>query len=235
MTWDDGLSSRTKDFVRRGMAMDTQATRVAPRAFLLLGQAGEKQFHNQPDHWALLAEIMRAASLSSRVISDDLADLNPANLARFDVLLNFSTDLEASDEQMGALLDEVRGGTGFVGLHAATATFRSSQAYHGMIGSWFGRHDPIKTFRVEITEPDHPVTAGVSAFEIEDELYELKDVVADIHVLAHAEGHPMVYTRQYGLGRVCYIAPGHDRRSLGRPEYAQLVDQAIRWVARPSP
>ena len=35
-------------------------------------------------------------------------------------------------------------------------------------------------------------------------------------------------------GRVCYIAPGHDQRALGRPEYAQLFNQAIAWAARRS-
>ena len=68
---------------------------VAPRAFLLLGQAGERQFHNTADHWSLLAGILREIDLSARVISDDLSDLNPENLARFDVILNFSTDLVA--------------------------------------------------------------------------------------------------------------------------------------------
>ena len=55
---------------------------------------------------------------------------------------------------------------------------------------------------------------------------------ADIVALAHAEGFPMVYVRHYGAGRVCYIAPGHDARTLSRPEYARLVRQAIAWAAR---
>jgi type 1 glutamine amidotransferase len=206
----------------------------APRAFLLTGQGRGRDFHNTPDHWALLAQLLRAADLSARVISDDLDDLNPANLARFDVILNFSTDLEPTHSQVAALLDAVRGGTGYVGLHAATATFRGHDEYHALVGSWFNRHDPIKRFRVEIDDADHPVTAGVPSFETEDELYELRDVLPDARVLASAEGWPQVYVRQYDAGRVVYIAPGHDRRTLARPEYAQLLHQAIRWAARSS-
>src|SRR3712207_6417255 len=191
----------------------------APRAFLLMGQAGPKQFHNQPEHWSLLAGILRAADLAARVITDDLACLRPDYLAQFDVLLNFSTDLVASEAQVRALVDAVAGGIGYVGLHAATATFRDSTAYHGLIGSWFARHPLIRSFTVEPCPPEHPVTAGIPAFEVEDERYELKDVLDDITVLARAEGHPMVYVRQHGRGRVCYIAPGHDHRSLSRPEY----------------
>ena len=207
---------------------------MPPRAFLLMGQAGERQFHNQPEHWEALAGILRAADLAARVISDDLGDLNATNLARFDVLLNFSTDLEPTEEQLGALLDAVRGGIGYVGLHAATATFRASDEYCRLVGSRFERHPPIKHFTVEVVDREHPVTAGVPDFEVEDERYELKDVDPELRVLARAEGHPSVYVKSYGAGRVCYVATGHDRRALGHPAHAQLVRQAIAWVARPA-
>lgn len=206
-----------------------------PRALLLMGQAtaGGKQFHNQPEHWALLAGILRAAELRATVITDDLADLTAANLARFDVLLNFSTDLVASEEQLGALIGAVEAGAGFVGLHAANATFRASDEYAAMVGSRFARHPPIKRFTVEIVDTSHPVTAGIDSFEVEDERYELKDEAPDLRVLASAEGHPSVYVRQHGRGRVCYIALGHDRRTLELAPYAHLVRQAIQWAARP--
>lgn len=206
----------------------------APRALLLMGQAtgGDRQFHNQPEHWGLLAGILRTADLAAAVITDDLADLTPANLARFDVLVNFSTDLVGTDEQLGALLGAVEAGAGFVGLHAANATFRASDSYAAMVGSRFARHPPIKRFAIEILDRNHPVTAGLESFEVEDERYELKDEATDVRVLARAEGHASVYVRQHRRGRVCYIAPGHDRRTLELPQYAQLVRQAIAWAAR---
>lgn len=207
-------------------------TGTPPRAFLLLGQAGARQFHNQPEHWAWLASILRSADLGARVIVDDPAWLRADMLAMFDVLLNFSTDYEADETRMRALSEAVRGGIGYVGLHAATATFRGNATYHALVGSWFDRHPPIRSFTVEPTAPEHPVMAGIGTFEIEDERYELRDLLPDVEVLARAEGHPMVYVRQHGRGRVCYIAPGHDHRTLSRPEYAQLVHQAITWVAR---
>jgi uncharacterized protein len=205
----------------------------APRALLLMGQQtrGDRQYHNQPEHWALLAAILRGADLAARVISDDMADLGAASLARFDVILNFSTDLVASDQQLAPLLEAVAGGTGFVGLHAASATFQASDAYAAMVGSRFARHPPIKRYTVEILDREHPVTAGLESFEVEDERYELKDEAADRLVLARAEGHAAVYVRQHGRGRVCYVAPGHDRRTLELPSYARLVCQAIAWAA----
>ena len=203
-----------------------------PRALLLLGQAGERQFHNSPDHWAALAGLLRDLDLGLRVITDDVAELNESNLSRFDLVLNYSTGYDATPEQIDALLGAISRGVGFVGLHAATSTFKSSAAYLAMIGGRFLRHPPFGRFTVEVVDSSHPVTRGLSDFEIDDERYELVDVVAGLNVLARNEGHPMVYTTQHGDGRVCYIALGHDRRSLGTPVYAQLLDQAVSWVTR---
>ena len=215
----------------------------APRALLLLGQNPEqaRQFHNQPEHWAHLAAHLRAAELSARVIADDLSILNPTDLARFDVILNYTTGLAATDSQIDALLDAVHGGIGYLGLHAATVTFTQHARYLAMIGARFQRHDPIKRFAVRFVDRDHPISQGLDDYEHEDELYELtadyenpKNLIAvtGVRVLAEADGHPMVYVKQHGAGRVAYLASGHDARSLAHPTYRALFTRAIAWAAR---
>jgi uncharacterized protein len=85
----------------------------------------------------------------------------------------------------------------------------------------------------------HPITRGLQDYDHEDELYELTADFVDrqnvvplsgMRVLAEAEGHPMVYVKQYGSGRVAYLASGHDARSLDHPTYRVLFTRAIDWV-----
>lgn len=214
----------------------------APRALLLMGQPPEqRQFHNQPEHWGLLAEHLRAAELSTRVITDDLSILNPRDLAGFDVLLNYSSGLQPTDEQTAALLGAIEAGTGFVGLHGATAGFVNQPAYLAMLGARFRRHDPLKHFTIHFVDRDHPISAGLDDYEHDDELYELTaDVVnrdnvvplSGVRVLAEADGHPMVYVKTCGAGRVAYLASGHDRRALSCPTYRTLFTRAVAWAAR---
>ena len=117
----------------------------------------------------------------------------------------------------------------------------------------------IKRFLVHIEEPSHPIVAGVSDFEIEDELFEIggdtsrfeaftaafrdrgwaEDVMrlgagpllSDVTVLASAENRPLLYTRLFGEGRVHYNALGHDQRALRNDSYRRLVLQGVRWAA----
>ncbi|MBI2939976.1 MAG: sulfatase-like hydrolase/transferase, partial [Chloroflexi bacterium] len=161
-------------------------------------------------------------------------------------------------EQVGALLGAIEEGKGFVGIHGATATFWNAPVYLVMLGSRFLRHDPFKTFTVTVDDRTHPITAGIEDFEIGDELYEQGGNVAefavlaaelakgrpsrelrrlgegplgpDIHVLASAEGHPLLYVKSFGKGRVHYNALGHDARAINHPTFQRLVLQAIDWA-----
>jgi type 1 glutamine amidotransferase len=210
---------------------------ASPRVVLLMGGA---EYHSEAQHRdAFLDRSGSHVALSlqisdtklSVVIDDSLAALTPAFLAQFDVIANYTTFLEPTVEQVDALITAVEGGKGYVGIHGATATFWNSPRYLNLIGTKFVRHDPYKVFRVEITDPHHPITAGVSSFDVEDELYECEGDFSRLHVLIEAEGHPLAYTRSVGRGRVFYIALGHDQQALRNPNVKRLLRQGILWAA----
>lgn len=226
------------------------------RGLLLIGGA---DYHNQPFHTAELAGIIAGEAGIDLRITDDLAVLDPAVLADYRVLINWSTFVKPTPGQVSALLGAVEGGLGFLGIHGATATFWNSAPYLRMIGTRFVRHDPYKQFTVKIDDRNHPITAGTEDFEVEDELYELGGdgsglqlladgvnqgrplselreygdgpLPADLHVLASAEGHPLLYTKHFGQGRIHYNALGHDGKTLGNPNFRRLIRQGLAWVA----
>jgi type 1 glutamine amidotransferase len=226
------------------------------RALLLTGGA---EYHNRTFHVAELAGILAGEAGADLRITDDLGVLSGEVLTQFDALVNWSTFVKPSPAQVEALIGAVEGGLGLFPLHAGNATFWNSAPYLTMIGSRFVRHDPYKLFKVEIDDPSHPITAGVEDFEVEDELYEvggdaegfkkLADGVAqgrpnselrelgdgplpaDLRVLASAEGHPLLYVKTFGRGRIHYNALGHDTKALTHPSFRQLVRQGLAWVA----
>ncbi len=229
---------------------------MTTRALLLVGGP---DYHNQPEHYAELAGILAGEGGIDLRITADLDTLNPTTLAEYDAVINWSTFVQPTPAQVDALLAAIEGGLGFFAIHGGSATFWNSAPYLTMLGSRFIQHDPYKEFLVEIDDPTHPITAGIQNFLIEDELYEqggkVDDFVAfaaavtaqspyggevkslgegplsnDIQILASAEGHPLVYVREWGKGRVHYNALGHDGKALTNPNFRTLVLQGYAWV-----
>ena len=120
--------------------------------------------------------------------------------------------------------------------------------YLKMIGGWW-TEDPPKTghaprhcFSVKIVDRDHPVTQGLKeSFTVSDELYHSHRMADGVHVLATAfddpsnggtgKDEPMIWTNQYGSGRVLYNALGHDVAAMQEPGFVATFARGTEWVA----
>ncbi len=163
---------------------------------------------------------------------DVLAD----GLGRYHVVL-FYTDVGVlTDAQAAGLLDYIREGGGFFGLHTAAASFRECAGYHEMLNGFFNGHSPYMDFTVNITDSAHPITEGLSDFEVKDELYYLKHNSGASHHLMHAydvtkdETHVMAFHHQYGQGRVFYFALGHDMAVLENRSFQEIIRRGALWA-----
>lgn len=229
-------------------------------AIRVLLLTGGPDYHNQAFHYAELAGIVAGEAGADVRITPDLDVLNAVTLSEYQAIINWSTFLQPTPGQVAALRSAVEAGLGLFALHGGAATFWNSSAYLEMLGCRFMRHDPYKEFLVEVEAPGHPIMRGIEDFRIEDELYELGGntaeferfassitagnpyggelaglgegpLASDIEVLASAEGHPLLYTKMYGKGRVHYNALGHDEKALTHPGFRRLVVQGLAWVA----
>lgn len=224
-----------------------------PRA-LLLTHGGHGRL---PNNRAILEDLLIHQARLDLVTDDENTELTADRLKDYALVINYSgyrAVPEVTDEQVTALTEAVDGGTPYIALHVATLPWKAQLDYmerHGgwpehpapddllspaqlryleMTGSAFTGHPPIAIFPVHITAPQHPITAGVADFEIEDELYQLGGDRAALTVLAEAGGQPLLYVRTWGRGRVHYNALGHDQRALSHPSYQRLLVQAVGWA-----
>ena len=144
----------------------------------------------------------------------------------------FHDDLTPEREQ--GLLQFVRNGGGFVGIHSATDSFRGSRAYVEMLNGEFLTHPEHHEFKVTITPNSHYLTTRMPDFNVYDEMYHLQNFdPAKCTVLAQTQWlgkqMPMAYTRNYGDGRVVYLANGHTMQAWHHPEFQKLLIRAIAW------
>ena len=118
----------------------------------------------------------------------------------------------------------VRGGKGFVALHAADNAFPGWVEYEKMLALLWREgtsHGDYHEFPVTIRDHEHPITRGLPDFKIWDELYHNLIHMHDIpyHVLATAfsspefrgtgKDEPAMVVTEYGAGRVFHMVLGH--------------------------
>lgn len=157
-----------------------------------------------------------------------------------------------------ALLNFVRGGKGLVVYHFSTAAFNGWTEFEKMCGAnWRpnnGHHSPRHDFTVQIKDSGHPITRGLpgSFPQGNDELYaNLKwQAEGSFHVLAtawddHSLYHPVekqplpgaglnqpvLWTVDYGSGRVFVTALGHDPDAMKMPGFVTTLVRGTEWAA----
>ena len=147
-------------------------------------------------------------------------------------------------EQGKAVRSFVDAGGAALFLHNTTHVGLSDPDFRDVLGAAYTGHPPIRTFKVKVTNPDHPITKGVHDFVVTDEQhYMIYDKDPKYLFLQTVNEDGLTYRDQgatapggwaydYGKGRVCYMSPGHMLVDLWNPEYVRLQHNAVRWLMR---
>ena len=96
-------------------------------------------------------------------------------------------------------------------------------------------HDPYGRFEVEIADSDHPISAGLSRFMTNDELYYKQEGQEKILPLLTAKSNvtgkeePLAWTYNYGNGRIFQLLLGHDTASFEPKEIKDIIKRAAIW------
>lgn len=186
----------------------------------------------------LFAPVFRDLFAEVGFVADtttDLAALNPENLRRYAAVVNYTTDREIGDREYTALLDFVRAGGGYLGVHCASDTWRNQPDSKRLLGGRFVSHPPQLEIVTEITDLAHPITRGLGSFAVFDELYVMDTAGADWHLLAQSPSYgvqPVAWVRDEGSGRVFYAALGHNRETYTEPTFRTMLGRAALWATR---
>jgi type 1 glutamine amidotransferase len=99
-------------------------------------------------------------------------------------------------------------------------------------------HDAFGRFTVRPTELSDPITAGLGAFEVNDELYFRQEGEGPVEPLITArskvtgQDEPLAWTYSYGQGRVFQTLLGHSEQTYHTFEAREMLRRAVAWTAR---
>ena len=222
----------------------------APLAHLLyVTQSAGFRHDVLPLSVTILQDLGRRSGVFDVTAMDDSSLVSRDGLARFDAVAFFTSgELPMSADQKAALLEFVRAGKGFVGIHSATDTFYEWPDYGALVGAYFDGHPWHQQVTIRVDDSGHPATTGLpAAFQIADEIYQFRNWSRDnVHVLltldprsvdTRADGvhradgdFALSWSRVYGQGRVFYTALGHEPAVWQDARFQQHLAGGIRWA-----
>jgi cytochrome c len=99
-----------------------------------------------------------------------------ASLARYEAVVWLSTTLDVlSDAEQAAFEDYIRGGGGYVGIHAAADTEYAWPWYYDLVGAQFVSHPAIAQATIDVEDRTHAATSHLDATWVKtDEWYNYK-------------------------------------------------------------
>lgn len=223
-----------------------------------------------------LTELGRKTGAFETVVSDDLSNFEPKTIDQFDAIVFLSTtmdvfmppqdvlkamsevdrkDTEVRVERLKkSLMDFVKSGKGFVGIHAATDTFYNWSEYGEMVGGYFDGHpwnagQPV-SIKVEPGQEKHPLVAMFEGrnLEFKEEIYQFKAPYdsSKYHMLLRLDTEKtdmkvggvkrtdkdfgVAWARSWGQGRVFYCSIGHNHEMYWNPLVLRHYLAGIQWA-----
>ena len=187
------------------------------------------------------------------VLTKKKLEYNAKNLNDFDAVLFFTGgDLEMDAQQKIDFISFIHDdGKGFIGVHSAAITFLDWPEYGDMIGGYYDEH-PWLTFDAPIIVED-PGFPGMQqfphSFVLRDEIYQLRNYSRDkVRVLMRLDvsqldmknrnvhrtdgDFAVTWAKMYGKGRVYYTTLGHVEANWDKPEFQEMITEAIKWATR---
>jgi len=146
-------------------------------------------------------ELLKLLGEDERIrvrVGEDYRDTRAIEAADF--LVTYTCDVIPDPGQQASLAAFLAAGGRWLALHGTNSVLRhlkgrgweaprTAPDFMGMLGSQFLAHPPIAPYTVEVSDPAHPLVAGIEPFEVDDELYLCE---------YHGENRALLHTRYRG-------------------------------------
>lgn len=236
---------------------------------------------NNHGNWPQTTQMMKSYLEESGLFTVDVATTAPQGtdpnfkpeFGKYDVVVSNYNGADWPKETQQAFIDYLKGGGGFVVVHAANNAFGNWKEYNEAIGlgGWGGRneksgpyvfvndegkvvrdeskgsgghHGPQHPFSIIVRDPDHPITKDMPRewMHVQDELYDLlRGPGENMQILATAYAdkakggsgrhEPMLFTVEYGKGRVFHTPMGHGNNSQECVGFITTLVRGAEWAA----
>ncbi len=164
--------------------------------------------------------------------------VNDPDRNKYEVVVFYNFHQQNPDpETSEAILSLADEGQGLVILHHAILAFPQWKDFSDICGI----QDRKFSFSVgeklhmHVADNDHPITAGITDWDMTDETYLMKSPGQDSHTLLTTDNPTSIgiiaWTRTYRNSRVFCFQSGHDDETYTVPQFQEVLARGISWAA----
>jgi uncharacterized protein len=188
-------------------------------------------------------------------MTQDGAEISRDKLGQYQAVVFFTAIHPPGVDQEG-LIEWVRNGGAFAGIHSTANTFQNNPAFGEMLGAfydrrpWRTREHPQTKVRLIIEDKAHPATRDWGeSFEIADDIYQFKNFdrkQARLLIRLDPESLdmdrpnvnredpdlPVAWAKTHGEGRVFYTALGDWEETWKDPRFRKHLSEGIKWTMK---
>jgi type 1 glutamine amidotransferase len=226
---------------------------LAPERILYFTYSAGYRHDVIPLSRAVLTELGSNSGAFELIATEDMSEFSTGKLERYAAVMFYTSgEIPMNGAQKESLLEFVRSGGGFLGVHSATDTFYTWPDYLDLIGGYFNGHPWHQLVTIEVADAADPTVAFLgNSLQLNDEIYQISDFdyrgsrvllrldersvdlgKADVHQRFY--GWPLAWKRFFGRGRVFYSALGHEASVWQDARYQRMLTNAVLWSARRS-
>ena len=178
---------------------------------------------------------------------DDFATSSLTVRSNYDVILFYTMLLDGPTDDGQAwyqgkpksVLEQLgRTEQGIFMLHHSILAYRNWPIWSQIVGFEDLTHDVTmnQKISIQIASPNHPITFGLSDWQMLDETYKMADPLSDSEVLLTTDQptsmRALAWTRRYQNSRVFCFQSGHDNRTWCNPNFITILQRGIQWCGK---
>ena len=175
--------------------------------------------------------------------TEDSLDFSTSNLKQYSAVVFLSTTMDVLGEaEQGAFENYIRGGGGYVGIHAAADTEYGWPWYGKLVGAYFQSHPHQQKAAIQVVDKKHASTSFLpDRWERFDEWYNYKNINPELKVLAkldektyeggkNGDNHPTAWYHEFEGGRAFYTGGGHTKESFKEPLFLRHLLGGVQYA-----
>jgi type 1 glutamine amidotransferase len=161
----------------------------------------------------------------------------------YDVVIFMSCHWKLTNDKTKEALEHL-GSTrqGIILVHQALVDYYKWPVWHDIVGTADREgcgHAGNQKFRVDVANPEHPITEGLASYEFVDETCLKPQPGEGCVTLLTTEhrlsGRAIAWAQQYKQSRVFCFQSGHDAQAWSNPNFSEVLRRGILWCAHKVP